>query len=173
MVVGSYVPMTTEQLERLFSDHPGLNRVEVSVDRLLDASRYDACVADLTARVDASLAAGEDVVLYTERELRYGASESENLGIGARVSQGLVEVVRGLTARPRFLTAKGGVTSSDVATKALEASRAEVMGAILPGVPVWRMGAESRMPGLPYIVFPGNVGGSDGLSRAYEILKRD
>ena len=78
-----------------------------------------------------------------------------------------------MTARPRFLTAKGGVTSSDVATKALEASRAEVMGAILPGVPVWRMGAESRMPGLPYIVFPGNVGGSDGLSRAYEILKRD
>ena len=34
---------------------------------------------------------------------------------------------------------------------------------ILPGVPVWRTGAESRHPGLAYVVFPGNVGGDDAL----------
>lgn len=51
---------------------------------------------------------------------------------------------------------QGGITSSDVATKALEARRAKVMGQALAGVPLWQLGPESRHPGVPYIVFPGN-----------------
>lgn len=50
---------------------------------------------------------------------------------------------------------QGGITSSDIATKALEAKRAKVMGQALAGVPLWQLGAESRFPGVPYIVFPG------------------
>ena len=38
-----------------------------------------------------------------------------------------------------------------------------VSGQILPGVPVWKPGEESRWPGLAYIVFPGNVGDSNAL----------
>ncbi|RIK34511.1 MAG: hypothetical protein DCC57_24280, partial [Chloroflexi bacterium] len=48
-------------------------------------------------------------------------------------------------------------------TKALGIRRALVLGQILPGVPVWQTGAESRYPGLSYIVFPGNVGGEQAL----------
>jgi hypothetical protein len=51
---------------------------------------------------------------------------------------------------------KGGITSSDLATKALEARRAKVMGQALAGVPLWQLGPESRHPGVPYIVFPGH-----------------
>ena len=51
---------------------------------------------------------------------------------------------------------QGGITSSDLATKALEARRAKVMGQALAGVPLWQLGPESRHPGVPYIVFPGN-----------------
>jgi uncharacterized protein YgbK (DUF1537 family) len=50
---------------------------------------------------------------------------------------------------------QGGITSSDLATKALEARRAKVMGQALAGVPLWQLGPESRHPGVPYIVFPG------------------
>jgi uncharacterized protein YgbK (DUF1537 family) len=64
------------------------------------------------------------------------------------------------------LIAKGGITSSDVATQALNVSRAVVMGQLLPGVPVWQLGAESRYPGLAYVVFPGNVGRSKSLLEA-------
>jgi len=35
---------------------------------------------------------------------------------------------------------------------------------VLPGVPVWRLGLESRWPGMAYIVFPGNVGDDDALA---------
>ena len=44
--------------------------------------------------------------------------------------------------------------------------RALVRGQILPGVPVWRLGAEALFPGLDYIVFPGNVGGDTALADA-------
>lgn len=42
----------------------------------------------------------------------------------------------------------------------------QVMGQILPGVPVWSMADDSRWPGLPLVVFPGNVGGKEALAEA-------
>jgi uncharacterized protein YgbK (DUF1537 family) len=47
--------------------------------------------------------------------------------------------------------------------------RAEVLGPIVPGVPVWKLGPESRFPGMPLVVFPGNVGGPESL---VETLRR-
>jgi uncharacterized protein YgbK (DUF1537 family) len=60
--------------------------------------------------------------------------------------------------------AKGGVTSSDIATKALGVRRAEVLGQAYAGVPVWRTGGDSRWPNLLYVVFQGNVGDADTLA---------
>lgn len=55
------------------------------------------------------------------------------------------------------MASQGGITSSDLATKALEARRAIVVGQALAGVPLWQLGPESRYPGVPYIVFPGDI----------------
>ena len=82
----------------------------------------------------------------------------------------VVEVVRTLQVAPRLLVAKGGITSSDVATRALGVRRAEVLGQVQAGVPVWELGPESRFPGMRYVVFPGNVGSADSL---VELLRRD
>ncbi|KAJ6373832.1 hypothetical protein OIU78_029508, partial [Salix suchowensis] len=59
---------------------------------------------------------------------------------------------------------QGGITSSDLATKALEAKCAKVVGQALAGIPLWQLGPESRHPGVPYIVFQGNVGDSKALA---------
>jgi uncharacterized protein YgbK (DUF1537 family) len=66
------------------------------------------------------------------------------------------------------LIAKGGITSSDIGVKALGVKKAVVMGQILPGVPVWMTGAESKFPGMPYVIFPGNVGDETALRTAVE-----
>ena len=55
-------------------------------------------------------------------------------------------------------------------TKALKVYRATVMGQVLPGIPVWKTGAESKFPGLPYVIFPGNVGDDLGLKTIVESL---
>ena len=75
-----------------------------------------------------------------------------------------------LAIRPRFMIAKGGITSSEVGTKGLKVKRAKVMGQILPGIPVWQTGPESRFPGLPYVIFPGNVGDENALLEAVKKL---
>ncbi len=40
------------------------------------------------------------------------------------------------------------------------------------GAGVWRCGPESRTPGLPLVVFPGNVGGTDALAVLIDIWRR-
>jgi uncharacterized protein YgbK (DUF1537 family) len=87
------------------------------------------------------------------------------------ISDGLVEIINLISSRPRYILSKGGITSSDIATGGLNVKRAQVLGQIIPGVPVWQLGPESRHPGLAYIVFPGNVGGSKALLDLVEKLK--
>jgi uncharacterized protein YgbK (DUF1537 family) len=111
------------------------------------------------------------VVVYTSRDLVTGADAEGSLAIGRRVSDGLIAIVRAIGARPRYLLAKGGITSSDVATRGLGVRRALVLGQILPGVPVWQLGPESRHPGMAYIVFPGNVGGPGALAEVVGALR--
>jgi len=161
VVVGSYVPKTSAQLASLL-DRSGIRGVEVSVTALLS----DGGLGEITrvARVaEEALRRDEDVVIYTSRQLVTGADAESSLAIGQRVSNSLIAIVRQITVRPRYLLAKGGITSSDVATKGLGVRRAMVQGQILPGVPVWQLGLESRRPGMTYIVFPGNVGGPGAL----------
>jgi len=74
-----------------------------------------------------------------------------------------------LLLRPHFLIAKGGITSNDVAVKALGIKRAMVIGPILPGVPVWECGAESKFPGMKVRREGGKEGGR-GESHELSIL---
>ena len=69
-----------------------------------------------------------------------------------------------------IIIGKGGARLRDVGTKALRVKRARVLGQIRPGIPVWQTGAESRFPGVAYVIFPGNVGTETTLREAVEIL---
>ena len=168
-MVGSYVPKSTAQLNTLLAS--GLvSAVEVNVDALLDDLQQAQVIAQAISDTTQSIEVGQDVVLYTSRGLATGADAEQSLAIGQRISESLVAIVEGLPMRPRYLIAKGGITSSDLATKALGVKRANVRGQILPGIPLWELGAESRHPGMIYVVFPGNVGGDDALVQAVEKL---
>ena len=167
VVVGSHVPLTTKQLEYLLARREvhrgGVRGLELEVKRLLGGEDHAAHVAAEASRL---VSQGETVVVYTSRELVEKEQVSQTMQLGQRVSAGLIEVVRALEVRPKFIIAKGGITSSDIATKGLGVKKALVRGQLLPGVPVWSLGAESRFPGLDYVVFPGNVGAEDALSVA-------
>ncbi|HYW79166.1 MAG TPA: four-carbon acid sugar kinase family protein [Thermoguttaceae bacterium] len=162
IVVGSYVPKTTAQLDHLLK-HSDAVPIELDVRQVLDASTREAAVSDLARRASDHLAADAAVVVYTSRKL-VEADADESLVVGQTISRALVDVVRSISVRPRLLVAKGGITSSDIATQGCDVERAVVLGQALPGVPVWRCGPESRLPGLPLVVFPGNVGDVDALA---------
>jgi uncharacterized protein YgbK (DUF1537 family) len=170
IVVGSYVPKSSRQLERLVDEHPtenGLTHVQLNVERLLRESHRAGELEEAVRCVNSALRNHRDVVVSTSRQLVTGVDADESLRIGQRVSAALVDVTRSLETAPRLVIAKGGITSSDVATAGLGVKRAMVLGQLIDGVPVWRLGEESRFPGLGYVVFPGNVGGDAALSELY------
>jgi len=162
VVAGSYVPKTTSQLNHLFETHRPVE-VELAVETLLEKD-FDPISTSLANQVNEALMQDKTVVLYTSRKLIKANEKNESLSIVNRVSKALIQTVDRIKVRPKALIAKGGITSSDVATKALRVKRATVKGQILPGVPVWTLGEESRFPGMNYIIFPGNVGDDDAIS---------
>jgi uncharacterized protein YgbK (DUF1537 family) len=170
IVVGSHVPRTTSQLNYLLQQGD-VTQVELSVPALLSEAQRADTITQTAHAVDTHLQRGRDVVVFTSRQLVTGADAASTLMIGQRVSDGLVTLLQTLTTRPRYILAKGGITSSDVATKGLGVQRAMVLGQVLPGVPVWQLGPETRYPGLSYIVFPGNVGGPEAVGNVVTALR--
>jgi uncharacterized protein YgbK (DUF1537 family) len=170
LVVGSHVGRTSLQLDTLFAAR-AVGRVELAVGELFGKGTRPAEIARVLELVRGFLERGETAVLYTSRHVVTGGTSAENLRIGEIVSGCLVEIVAALPDRPRWLVAKGGITSSDLATKALGARRALVLGQVMAGVPVWQLEPGSRWPGLNYVVFPGNVGDGEALSRLVRMLE--
>jgi uncharacterized protein YgbK (DUF1537 family) len=173
IVIGSYIPRTTAQLQILLETR-NVESIELDVaSAIQSASRREEEVCRIALQATQYIQMGRDVVVYTSRTLRQAQSDLENLRLGGMISSALVDVVRSIGVRPRYLLAKGGITSSDIATRALNVKRAMVLGQVLPGVPVWETGKESRYPGLTYVVFPGNVGEPDSLAKVVRLWRKE
>ena len=149
-----------------------ITSIELDVAALLDDTRRPATLAAAVAQTNTALAAGRDTVVFTSRQLITSSDATASLAIGRRVSDALIFLIQNLTLAPRYLIAKGGITSSDTATLGLGVRRALVLGQALPGVPVWQLGPEAKFPGLGYVVFPGNVGSDTALADLVARLSR-
>lgn len=164
VVVGSHMALTTRQLDALRQRRTPAE-AEIDVAQVLDDTRRDTHLADVVRRVTDGLAGG-NVVIGTSRVLVTGDDGASSLDIARRVSTAVVEVVQAVLAArpPRFVVAKGGITSSDVATRGMSIRRAVVRGPMLPGiVSLWEP-SDGPARGIPFIVFAGNVGGDQSLA---------
>ena len=172
VLAGSHVKKTTDQLNCLRQSACPMDWIEFNASRYAEEGGLEAETERVTALAEEAMRAGRTAVVYTSRTLiaPEGASAEEMLAISVRISDAVTAVVAGLNFRPRFLIAKGGITSSDVGVKALRVRRAWVLGQAQPGIPVWHTGEESKFPGLSYIIFPGNVGQVSTLRTIVEAL---
>ena len=163
VIVGSHVKKTTMQLERLLT-LDSVESTELDVNRIGEED-FESYLQETIAHVKSIIMTGKTAVVYTSRKVvRKTVENSEdNLRFSLSVSDSLVRIVKELDVMPGFVVAKGGITSSDVGVKGLGAKRAWVLGQILPGIPVWKLGEESKYPGICYVIFPGNVGDENAL----------
>ncbi|RAM37402.1 four-carbon acid sugar kinase family protein [Arthrobacter globiformis] len=166
IVVGSHVGLTTRQLNVLTAEHSSARIIEIDVEKLLgDEAAADAHLDQTVDAVVEALRAG-DVIVHTSRLLIKTDDPVESLRIARTVSAAVVDVVNRTlkTFPPRFVIAKGGITSSDVAAHGLEIRHAIVRGPMLPGiVSLWEP-VDGPAKGIPYIVFAGNVGDDHSLA---------
>ena len=173
VVAGSHVKKTTMQLEQLkyCSIPPEFVEFDVGTAMKEDGLRMEA--ERVRKRAQVIMSSGRTAVIYTSRNVLMpeGVSKEELLRISVAISAELTGIVARLEVKPRYLIAKGGITSSDVGTKGLRVRRAQVLGQVRPGIPVWKTGAESTFPGMSYIIFPGNVGEEDTLRQIVEMLE--
>ena len=172
VVVGSHTAKTTRQLEELLT-LPCVTPIEFNSDLVLEGDEaLSAEVERCVAAEEEIIRAGRVAVCFTRRKLLTLADDTPESALqrSVKISDGVQSLVGRLGVTPAFVIAKGGITSSTVGTEALGVKRANVLGQIRPGIPVWQTGPESKFPGIPYVIFPGNVGDAQTLREAVEIL---
>jgi len=167
VVVGSHVAKTTAQLSALLKER-GVVGLPLDVARL--PAGCAEVVDELTASIAHAHARGLTPVMFTSRSERQFANVAERLTFGAVVSATLMDVVQRLPATLGFLISKGGITSNDVLSTGLALTASRVLGQILPGVTVVQTPPDHRLPQIPVVIFPGNVGGDGALAEAYRRL---
>ncbi|PMD38612.1 3-hydroxyisobutyrate dehydrogenase [Hyaloscypha variabilis F] len=171
IIAGSYVPKTTLQLQSLRTRRASkLYVIELPVAKLIHSlEAVTDFVSKAVEHASQSLQNGQDVLIMTSRDLVVGQDPVSSLGIGGLVAEILVRIMLGIEVRPRYVIAKGGITSSDMATKGLKMKRAVIVGQAAAGVPLWKCDeGTSRHRGVPFVVFPGNVGGENTLAELVE-----
>ena len=171
IVVGSHTEKTTQQVEML-KENPNIVFVELDATLVRDGAAFEKEVERCLAVENENIAAGKTVCVYTTRKLITAdtGNKEDDLRLSVKISDAVQSLVGRLSVEPSFVIAKGGITSSDVGTKALKVQKANVLGQIKPGIPVWQTGDESRFPKTPYVIFPGNVGEVVTLKEAAEVL---
>lgn len=172
IVVGSHTQKTTDQLKELLK-LDGVVPIEFNSNLVLDGD--DALEAEVDRCIvleEEIIKSGKTAVCFTNRTLLTVENDTKESALrrSVKISEGVQSLVGRLKVTPAFVIAKGGITSSDIGTKALAVQCAKVMGQIKPGIPVWQTGKESKFPYTPYVIFPGNVGETVTLRESAEIL---
>ena len=169
IMVGSHVAQTTRQVADLLA-RGEITGIELDVPSVVAGS---GGAAGATARQVVTALGRSDVLLYTSRTVVSASHGLDDLAIARAVSGALAGIARrALAARPAWIIAKGGITSHDVAVHGLGIRRAEVAGQLFPGLisVFWPADAAPEVIGMPFVVFPGNVGDDQALTRVVAIL---
>ena len=172
VVVGSHTAKTTAQLSKLLTLENTVP-IEFDSDKVIESDEaFWEEVKRCVEEEERIIRAGKTAVCYTRRKLIRLQDDTKDKALlrSVKISDGVQSLVGLLNTTPSFVMAKGGITSSDVGTKALKVHKARVLGQIQPGIPVWQTGDESRFPETPYVIFPGNTGDEETLKTAVQIL---
>lgn len=173
VIVGSHVKKTTQQLEKLLQAE-GITGIEIDVASLVNNNGNEAALlSDTLLAVGAVHSEGKTPVIYTSRTELTFPDVKTRLDFGAKVSNLLMDIVKGLPEDIGFLISKGGITSNDVLSSGLALTSARLLGQILAGCSmVITTNYHPRYPNLPVVLFPGNVGDDSALATVYQRLTK-
>lgn len=158
VLCGSHVPTSTRQLGRLLDRHPE-SFVWVRPERLAGERSGEEVSGAVTAARE-RLGDGGLAVVATAREVY---ENGDRLASGAAIASGLAAILAGTRERSGLVISKGGITSAVNVREGLASGLAEVQGPLRDGISLWSVDTPERAA-LPFVVFPGNVGGEDELA---------
>jgi len=171
VLVGSHVPLSDRQLERLLAE-AGCEGVELPVAAYLPDELPELLEAQLLARLRTVLAAGRTAVLFTSRGERLPGAGGARRRLGLRLAAAMARLAAALAGELGYLISKGGITSHTLLADGLGLAMLELQGQLLPGLSlVLPAQASGPAAGLPVLTFPGNLGDADTLVEAWRWLE--
>lgn len=169
IVVGSHVKKTTEQLKVLLQQE-GVVPVEVDVNRLPE--QLSDLLVEVIIKTTEAHQQGKTPVIFTSRAERQFPDINTRLRFGEQVSGFLMSVVHGLPQTIGYIISKGGITSNDMLSLGLAMPAARIVGQIHAGCSVVLTPHDHpRLPDIPVVIFPGNVGDENALAMVYQRLR--
>jgi uncharacterized protein YgbK (DUF1537 family) len=176
VLVGSHVPLADAQLAALLAE-PACQAVAIDVRRLarvLEGPAAPELLASLQQawleQLRAALAAGRTPVLHTSRGEVPCRSPGERRQLGQALAGLMAHLAAELAPDLGCVISKGGITSHTLLAEGLGCSAVELQGQLLPGLSLVLTGPEARVPALPVLTFPGNLGDADTLRQAWHLL---
>ena len=121
VVVGSHTEKTTKQVECL-KELKDIEFIELDATLVKDDDAFEEEVSRCLAREEECIRAGKTVCCYTTRALITAdtGDKEDELRLSVKISDAVQSLVGRLSITPSFVISKGGITSSDVGTNALE-----------------------------------------------------
>ena len=177
VLVGSHVPLADAQLEVLLAE-PGCGGVEIAVAKLARVLEGPVPLEMLASleqawleQLQAVLAAGQTPVLFTSRGELACRSSAERRRLGLELAALMARLAAALAPQLGYLISKGGITTHTLLADGLGLARVELQGQLLPGLSLVLTPSEGVVPDLPVLTFPGNLGDSETLRAAWQLMK--
>lgn len=176
VLVGSHVPLADAQLACLLAE-PACQGVAIDVRRVarvLDGPAAPELLASLQqawlGQLQEVLAAGRTPVLHTSRGEVSCRNPAERRRLGLALAGLMARLAAELAPAVGCVISKGGITSHTLLADGLGCSAVELQGQLLPGLSLVLTGPEARVPALPVLTFPGNLGEQTTLRQAWQML---
>ena len=176
VVVGSHVPLADQQLEQLLQE-PACEGVEIPVAKLarvLDGPAAPELIRSLERswleQLQAVLDEGCTPVLFSSRGELVCVSAQERRRFGLELAALMARLAAALAPQLGLIISKGGITTHTLLADGLGLDWVELQGQLLPGLSVVLTPADAKVPGLPVITFPGNLGDASSLREAWRLM---
>ena len=177
VVVGSHVPLADQQLEQLLKE-PACEGVEISVTKLarvMEGPMAPELIRSLElswlGQLQDVLDRGHTPVLHSSRGELMCATDQLRRRFGLELASLMARLAGALAPQLGLIISKGGITTHTLLADGFGLDWVELQGQLLPGLSVVLTPAGAKVPRLPVITFPGNLGDASGLREAWRLME--
>jgi len=175
IIVGSYVELSTIQLENLL-EISNCNPIELDVFEFFkitslenNQKRRNLFKNKFLKEIRFSFQKGKTPVLFTSRKFM-SLDYSEQFNFYYSLACFIAEIVADLKYEIGYLISKGGITTNLILSNGLKADYVYLEGQVLTGISVVTYNLKNGEK-LPIVTHPGNIGTKDSLVNIWKVFE--
>ena len=175
IIVGSYVELSTIQLENLL-EISNCNPIELDVFEFFKINSFEnnhkqrnLFKNKFLKEIRFSFEKGKTPVLFTSRKFM-SLDYSEQFNFYNSLASFIAELVADLKYEIGYLISKGGITTNLILSNGLNADYVYLEGQILTGISVVTCNLKNGEK-LPIVTHPGNIGTKDSLVNIWKVFE--